>query len=254
MSSAVYRVKFVSGVVPVAKIFPHIGDYRMKFPSKSMFALVLATSTAVFAVETDAVSSVDAKTCEKACASTGSESTCPVNTAMGKLPKMTFAVGDESLCCSAMAKAKATEIGKPVEFVVGKEKFDSESKAFATLVSHTEKFVEEFTTPHTCSVSGNTTIAGETCACSVKAGELTSKVKLAMSKVAMSYKVGDKECSCPMEAAALAKAAGTEKTIIVDGEETTCNQSARLKMAIAKYKAAVLAMTPEASDSKTATN
>jgi len=226
----------------------------MKFLSKSMFALILATSTAVFAAETDAVSSADAKTCAKACASTGGESTCAVSTAMGKLPKMTFAVGGESICCGEMAKAKASEIGKPVEFVVGKEKFDSESKAFATLVSHTEKFVEEFTTPHTCSVSGSTTIAGETCACSVKAGELTSKVKLAMSKVAMSYKVGDKECSCPMEAAALAKAAGTEKTIIVDGEETTCNQSARLKMAIAKYKAAVLAMTPEASDSKTATN
>jgi hypothetical protein len=226
----------------------------MKFLSKSMFALVIATSTSLIAVETASVSTEDAKACTKACGTNASESSCPVNTAMGKLPKMTFAVGDESLCCAEMAKAKATEVGKPVEFVVGNEKFNSESKAFVALVSKTEKFVEEFTTPHTCSVSGNTTIAGETCACSVKAGELTSKVKSAMSKIAMSYKVGDKECSCPVEASALAKTLGKEKTMIVDGEETTCDQSARLKLAIAKYKAAVLALASEASDSTTATN
>jgi len=85
-------------VVPLANISPHVGDYLLKFLSKSMFALVLATSTAVFAAETISVSFADAKTCTKACASTGSYSTSPANTAMGKPPKMTFAVGDESLC------------------------------------------------------------------------------------------------------------------------------------------------------------
>jgi len=177
---------------------------------------------------------------------------------MGKLPKITFAVGDESLCCSEMAKAKSEEIGKPVLFVVEDEKFDSEDKAFVALVAHTEKFVNDFATPHTCSVSGNTTIAGETCGCSVKAGEIASKIKSAMSKVSMSYKVGDEECSCPTQAASLAKASGAAKKFVIDGEEeTTCDITARLSLARAKYKAAVLAMnadTSENSESETVTN
>jgi len=232
----------------------------MKLLKRSAFALLLAGASTVFAVESDAVSS-EAAVCTKSCPSASTadgESTCPVTVAMGKLPKITFAVGDESLCCSEMAKAKSKEIGEPVMFVVEDEKFASEDKAFVALVAHTEKFVNDYATPHTCSVSGNTTIAGESCGCSVKAGEIASKIKSAMSKVSISYKVGDEECSCPTQAATLAKASGAAKKFVIAGEEeTTCDITARLNLARAKYKAAVLAMTADAtekSESETVTN
>jgi len=231
----------------------------MKLLKRSAFALLMVGAGTAFAIESDAVTSNEPEVCTKSCPSASvadGESTCPVSTALAKLPKMTFAVGDESLCCSEMAKAKAEELKEPVVFVVEDEKFNSEDKAFVALVAHTEKFVNDFATPHTCSISGNTTIAGETCGCSVKAGEIASKVKAAMSKVTMTYKVGEEECSCPTQAASLAKASGTAKKFVVAGEEeTTCNMTARLNLARAKYKAAVLATSAEETEtSETVTN
>ncbi len=233
----------------------------MKFLKMSVVALLIASVGTVSAIEGDAVSTNEPAACAKSCPSgskAGGESTCAISTALAKLPKMTFAVGDESLCCSEMAKVKSEELKKPVAFVVEDEKFDSEDKAFVALVAHTEKFVSDFATPHTCSVSGNTSIAGETCGCAVKAGEIASKVKAAMSKVTMTYKVGAEECSCPTQAASLATAAGTARKFVIAGEEeTTCDMTARLNLARAKYKAAVIAMAADASESlesKTVTN
>ena len=59
----------------------------------------------------------------------------------------------------------------------------------------------------------------------------------------MSYKVGEEACSCPNQAAALAKSTGTEKLFVVGKESTCCSTDARIKLAHAKYKAAVQAVT-----------
>ena len=185
--------------------------------------------------------------CDAACAVDAA--TCPVTAGMDKLPKLSYMVGTKSLCCEESAKAAAAQTAAKVEYVVGTEKFDCPDKAFASLVT-TEKFVSAFATPSTCSVSGTTTIAGECLTCSVAAGAVATKVKKAMDSVAISYKVGDKSCSCPVEAKALATAKSAKTLFVVGTDETECEQTARLNLARAKYKAALLAMVPVKPEAK----
>ena len=186
--------------------------------------------------------------CDGVCAKDGS--TCTVTAGMAKLPKIAYMVGDQALCCEESGKAAALAAKTKLVYVVGTEKFDSSEKAFVGLVDQTEKFVSAFATPITCRISGNTTVAGETMTCSVKAGEVATKVKKAMDSVAISYKVGEKTCSCPVEAKALAADKKLKTLFVVDKEETECEVTARLNLAVAKYKAALLAMVPEKTDSK----
>ena len=182
--------------------------------------------------------------CPGTCAS--DSSTCSVTAGMAKLPAMAYLVGEESLCCEESAKSAAAAAKTKLVYVVGKEKFDCPDMAFESLVDQTEKYVSAFATPSTCSVSGATTVAGESMTCSVKAGEVADKVKFAMATVAIAYKVGDKSCSCPVEAKALAASSKGKTLFVVDNEETECEQTARLNLARAKYKAALIAMAPPA--------
>jgi hypothetical protein len=204
-----------------------------------VLALVSAGRLMADDVKSDAKS--DGK-CSGACAS---EATCPVTEGMAKLPKIAYMVGEETLCCEEMAKEKAASTKAKLVYVVGTEKYESSDKAFVGLVEQTEKFVSDFATPVTCKVSGKTAIAGESLTCSVKAGEVASTLKKAMGKVAISYKVGDKTCSCPVEAKTLASQKNAKTLFVVDDEETECEHTARLNLAKAKYKAGLLAMLPE---------
>jgi len=205
-------------------------------------AMALAT-TASFAFADDTKGK-----CTGVCATEGSG--CCITDGMAKLPKVTYLVGEESLCCEESAKAAATAAKTKLVYVVGKEKFDASDKAFVSLVDQTEKFVANYATPSTCKVSGSTTVAGESMTCSVKAGEVAAKVKKAMDAVAVSYKVGEKSCQCPSEAKALAAEKKVKQVFVVDNEETECEHTARLNLARAKYKAALLAMNTEKTDSK----
>ena len=173
---------------------------------------------------------------------TDDEEGCPVSAAMTKLPSLVYKVGDKEVCCSKSAAALAKKAEQPVSFIVGDDTFENEEKAYVALVKSTEKFVENFATPHKCEASGTTTIAGKKCGCSVKAGETAKLVKAAMKKVSLSYKVGEESCHCPTQAAALAKKSGEEKMFVVSGKSTSCEMTARLNLARAKYKAAVEAL------------
>jgi hypothetical protein len=205
--------------------------------------MVLALASAASTVHAD-----DSKgKCDGVCAT---ESTCCITDGMAKLPKISYLVGEEALCCEESAKSVAASAKAKVVYVVGEEKFDSSEKAFVSLVDQTEKFVSAFATPSTCKISGTTTIAGESMTCSVKAGEVATKVKNAMDSVAISYKVGDKTCNCPVEAKALASSKKAKTLFVVDNEETECEHTARLNLARAKYKAALVAMAPAKSETK----
>ena len=186
------------------------------------------------------IGSNDASKASATCPTDGTS--CSVTAGLEKLPKLAYMVGEESICCSELAKAKAKETGAKLVYLVGTQKFDNETAAFAGLVDQTEKFVEQFATPHECKVSGSISIAGQECDCSVMAGEIAQKVKQAMDTVAVSYKVGDKVCSCPVEAKANATSSGLKLLFVVNKEETECEQTSRLNLAKAKYQAALIAM------------
>lgn len=176
---------------------------------------------------------------------------CPIATAMGNLPKMTYKVGEEATCCSESAAALAKKAEMPIHFVVGKETFEAKEAAFTSLVEQTEAYVKEFITPCKCEVSGTTKIAGKTCNCPVEAGSTAELVKTAAAKVQMTYAVGEKTCNCPMEASKLAKTSGAKKEFVVAGEKTCCEMTARLNLARAKYKAAVEALVANKKDTAT---
>jgi hypothetical protein len=186
--------------------------------------------------------------CDGVCATEG---TCCVTEGMAKLPKISYMVGKESLCCEESAKAAAASSKESLVYVVGTEKYDSSDKAFAGLVDQTEKFVSTFVTPSTCKISGTTSVAGESITCSVKAGEVAAKLKKAVGSVAISYKVGEKTCHCPVEAKAIAADKKLKTLFVVDNEETECEQTARLNLARAQYKAALIAMAPAKTEEKT---
>jgi len=239
MFSKIYRSRHAPFT---SKLFLSGDRFRMKSFKLSLMALALVSAgTTLRADDTKAK-------CDAACASDAG--TCSVTEGLAKLPKISYMVGTKSLCCEESAKAAATESAGKLEYVVGTEKFDSSDKAFASLVTQTEKYVTAFATPSTCSVSGKTSIAGESLTCSVAAGEVASKVKKAMDSVAISYKVGDKNCDCPVEAKSLAAAKKAKTLFVVGKEETECEQTARLNLARAKFKAALLAMAPAKPETK----
>jgi len=169
---------------------------------------------------------------------------CPVTAGMAKLPQIAYKVGDELACCEDSAKSMAASSGQTLSYVVGKESFDCPTKAFASLVDQTEKYVSTYASPKTCSVSGKTTIAGQEMTCPISAGEMATKVKNAMDKVTISYRVGDKACTCPLEAKSLAESSKAKTVYIIEDQETECELTARLNLARAKFKAALVASSP----------
>lgn len=236
----------------------------MKFVNTLCIALLVAFASSSFAQET----ATEGKTCSQCpassavaksescsgatCSSDESCSSCPVSIAMNKLPKMTYKIGDKETCCSESAAALAKEHSKPIHFVVAEKTYEDKTQAYTALVESTENFVNEFVTPSKCEKSGKTSIAGKSCNCPVEAGQRAEMVKKAVMDVKMSYVVGEETCNCPNKAKALAAKSETETKFVVAGEEVCCPLEARMKLAKAKYAAAVkaLASTEKKTETK----
>jgi len=168
---------------------------------------------------------------------------CPVSTAMAALPKMTYTVGEESTCCKKSAASLAKKASAPIHYVVAEQTYEDETEAYTALVETTEAFVNDFITPAKCEKSGKTSVAGKASACHIQAGKRAELVSTAVKKVKMTYKVGDEEFCCNQAASQLAEETGKPTHFVVGGEEIACDLSARLKLATAKYEAAVKAIT-----------
>ena len=187
--------------------------------------------------------------CGKQCTSESCSATqcnsskgCPVAAAMERLPKLTYAVGEKKTCCPKQAAKLAKKSSGHIHFCVAEKEFDSKSDAQMALIEATEKFVTAFTKPHSCPKSGQLTLAGQVQSCEKAAAHTAELMQQAMAKVKVTYLVGEKECSCPVEARRLAKESGKEKLFVVGEEKTHCEKTARLSLARAKYKAAIKAM------------
>ncbi len=205
--------------------------------------LSIIAATLLFAATSPAFADSGEAQCDKeSCGETACNGGCPVSKALADLPELTYSVAGKALCCEASATSLAQQSDVEVHYWVGKQEFTDKNKAMVALADETEKFVAEFATPRTCNVSGNTTVAGTSTACSVTAGKLASITKAAMDEVTLAYKVGDQQCSCPTQAASLARSAGKEKQFVIGNETTSCEIDARIKLARAKYEAAVRAL------------
>ncbi len=210
-------------------------------------AMLLVPTGFVMADDTKCTGKCDAKgehQCATLHASGPEKNCCGLTAGMQKLPKIEYMVGETKTCCEESAKAQAASTDAKVVYVVGEETFEDSNEAFVSLVEQTEQFVDAFATPKSCSESGTTKIAGESLTCSVKAGEVAAKVKKAMDGIAISYKVGEQVCQCPVEAKTLALEKKLKTLFVVDSEEMECEYAARLSLARAKYKAALIATAP----------
>lgn len=171
---------------------------------------------------------------------------CPVSAAMAKLPKMTYAVGTEKTCCSEQAKTLAEQHKAPIQYVVADKSYDCPTAAMTALVEETESFVAAFTSPKKCEVSGNTTIAGHAIACPVEAEKQTVLVSTAIENIKMEYEVAGVKANCSSCAATQAKEKSAPIEYVVGEQKTTCQLTARLNLAHAKYKAAVQSLVAAA--------
>ncbi|NOY28714.1 MAG: hypothetical protein GXP28_00640 [Planctomycetes bacterium] len=167
---------------------------------------------------------------------------CPISAAMKNLPQITFQVGAEQTHCSKSAGKLAEKTGSPIVYFVGKEKFENDADAKLALVEATEAMVASFAEPHTCKISGTTSIAGQETSCSKTSAKLASLMSVAMKSVKQTYSVDGEECHCPNAAAALADKSGQPKLFCVGEEKTDCKVTARLNLARAQYRAMVEAL------------
>jgi len=194
--------------------------------------------------------------CEKECAEKCSGEKCAgekcadgksaccatIAAAKKQLPQMTYLVGTESVCCSEMASELAEKSKEKIQFVVAEKSYCCKEAAFTALVEETEKFVNTFVSPSKCESSGKTTVAGKSYDCCQTAAKKTELVSTAAKAVRMAYKVGDEEVCCVKHASTLAKDKEAAIHYVVDGEATACELTARLKLATAKYIAAINAL------------
>jgi hypothetical protein len=186
--------------------------------------------------------------CEGTCPVSGaSEGTCPVAVAMEKLPKMTYAVASEKVCCAEMADNLAAEHNAPVRYVVADQEYQCKQAAMAALVEQTESFVAAFTSTRRCEASGTVFVAGTSTSCQVQAEQRATAVKSAVEKVTMCYSVGGEQATCPNDAEAKAKEKNVPVEYVVGDQKTNCHMTARLNLARAKYQAAVSAVAGEKS-------
>jgi hypothetical protein len=197
--------------------------------------------------------SCDATKCPvEACSATGCDSSegCPIAAALERLPKLTYAVGENKTGCPKTAAKLAEESGGHVHYCVGGKEFDSKAEAQAALLTATDKFVAAATEPHTCPASGQVTLAGRVQGCTGTAAHTADRMRQAMAGVKLTYVVGDKKCGCPVEAGKLAKESGNEVQFVVGDQKTTCETTAKLNLARARYKAAVGAMVRARADAE----
>jgi len=167
---------------------------------------------------------------------------CPVTAAMKALPQLIFAVGEEKTACPKAAAELAQKSSAPIHYLVADKSYSKECEANVALAEATEQFVAAFAEPKQCKESGKVTVAGKQLCCPDVAAQTAAVAKAAMDKVEITYLVGEKECHCAVEAEKLSKESGDPTVYVVAGESTGCSVTARLNLARAKYKAAVLAV------------
>lgn len=181
-----------------------------------------------------------------------------VDAILASLPAMKYQVGTQSFCCPKAAGFAAEKESKPVEFLIGEEKFAKEYEAEARLVSLLDTELQAMSSTQfavggecmRCPMSAKTLakknnskvmyrVAGFDFADKVQAEQTVKLVSDAVAKVEMSYKVDGQSYKCSMTAGAKCKSSGTKMTYVVADQETNCATAAKMLLTQAKIRAAV---------------
>jgi hypothetical protein len=190
-----------------------------------------------------AIAEEAAKKCEAECkvAAKSDCASCPLTAAMEALPKISYVIAGDSSTCAKSATA-AADAGKEVKYVVAGKELCCPTSAKTAHIDSVEKFVASFASTHSCEASGKTFVGNKGFDCDQHATSVASVAKAAMEGVKTIHLVGDKEFCCPTAAGDAAGKANAKVTYAVADEKTECATTNRMNLAVAKYKAAILAI------------
>lgn len=184
---------------------------------------------------------------------------CPlakkVNAVLTSLPAMQYRVGDETTTCSKSAASMADKSGKPIEFIVGDESFESKGKAIVQLTTLLDKEMESMKSIqfvaggkcHACPMTAKSIaksskssvkyrVAGVDFDKKADAQKARDAIVIAVADVAMSYKVDGKTFGCDKAAGAKCKKTGKDMTYVVGDTETGCHATAKLRLTEARIR------------------
>ncbi|MFT5191411.1 MAG: hypothetical protein ACI957_004450 [Verrucomicrobiales bacterium] len=208
----------------------------------------LAIASLSFAIAEEA-----AEKCEKACkvAVASDCAECPLTAAMEALPKISYVIAGEASACAKSAEA-AAEAGKEVKYVVAGKELCCPTSAQEAHLGAVETFVASFASTHAYDASGKTFVGNKGFECGEHAKTIAAVAKTAMAEVKTVHFVGTQEFCCPTAAGEAAEKEGAKVTYVVNEEKTQCAKSNRMNVAVAKYKAAVLAIAKAEAPEKSA--
>lgn len=225
---------------------------------------------AVLAVANDSCSTECAEACDEPC-----ESSCDGDkgiTLVSHMPAMTYKVGDETMSCSKMAGAKATEQNTHMHYVVNGVEFDSHADAMTAHGKQLKGMMMDL-------VRIQYAVNGECVACPTEAHEMAASCESktlqyrvgpalfanaedaikasimaynAAKNVKMEYAVGEKMTTCSVSAGEMAKAADCSVEFVVNGQRTNCKTSAGYLQTVASVQSALKALENAAKASSDA--
>ncbi len=184
---------------------------------------------------------------------------CPIEAktkaVLASMPAIEYRVGSEVIGCSKSAAAMAEKSGKPLEYVIGKENFNSEGEAKIRLASLLEEAATDMQSmqyvaggkcgrcPMTAKGIAKSTgtkvayrVGGVDFEKKEDAERVAKLVADALKSVAMTYKVDGKTFHCDKMAGAKCKKSGKKMTYVIGDQETGCATSAKLMQAQAKVR------------------
>ena len=191
-----------------------------------------------------------AKKCEKECKGAAVATVAAAKECEKECKGAAFATVAAAKECKSAEVATSCPVGKAiadlpqinVKYVVGRREFSCPTAAKDAHIEAVETFVASFSAIHTCEASGKTFVGNKGYECGTHAQTIVTIAKEAMDEVATVHLVGEKEFCCPTAAGVAAEKQGAKVTYAVAGEKTQCAKTNRLNLAVAKYKAAVLAI------------
>jgi hypothetical protein len=203
-------------------------------------------AAAVLAVANDSCSTECAEACDEPCESAcEGEKTAAVAFASW-MPAMTYKVGDESMTCSKMAGAMASEHNTHMHYVVKGVEYDDKAQAMTAHAKQLQGMMMDL-------VRIQYAVNGECVACPTEAHEMAASCESktlqyrvgpavfnsadeaikasimaynAATTVKMEYAVGENTTACSVSAGEMAKAADCSVEYVVNGQRTNCKTSA----------------------------
>jgi hypothetical protein len=182
------------------------------------------------------------------------------------MPRMSYVVGDKTVCCPKEAEKLANGDTKAMKYKVADKTYDNAGAAYDALTAALDGYYGSLMTVKyavgdqcvSCPTSAAALakkegkqvqyrVAAFTYSDQAKAEKALAGAKAAADKVTMQMRVGDKSYECPMSADGAAKANGGKVEYVVGEQKLCCPNMAKAALAQARIDAATKVLSEMAS-------